>query len=94
MWIGGGFNLPEVNALPEPKGSYMHAKFGGKNDDTKYARSMTPRGFAIATFMANDAGVGKKRPRRTGIYSGPAVAPRPPAAMGKERETLGKRYES
>lgn len=95
IWVGGNFQLPEMAALPKPKGSYMHATFGGKGDDTKYARSMTPRGFSIAVFMANDKAVKPVRNKKVAVYDGPAVAPRKPAVLGaKEREEAGRRYES
>jgi hypothetical protein len=93
VWVGGNFKLPQLAEVPEPKGSYMHQNFGGKSDDTKYARSMTPRGFAIAVFMANDAGVPRRRKPK--LYTGPAVAPRKPSVTGRRaREEAGRAYES
>jgi hypothetical protein len=60
LW--GEFNFPEPTDIVEPKiytnskgkrGSYMWAKLGGKSDKTKELRSVTPKGFAEAFYVAN-----------------------------------------
>lgn len=50
----GKFNpkLP-VNKVEPVEGSKMWAKYGGKSERTKEARSMTPKGFAKAFYLAN-----------------------------------------
>lgn len=51
LWVGNGFELPEVKPVhPEPGYSTQHKKLGGKSLKTKNIRSATPRGFAIAVF--------------------------------------------
>jgi hypothetical protein len=53
LW--GKFNAELPTAMVEPtEGSKMHAKYGGKSQATKNARSETPEGFAYAFFMANN----------------------------------------
>jgi hypothetical protein len=54
LW--GRFNaeLPTAPVAPT-EGSKMWAKYGGKSQATKNARSQTPEGFAYAFFMANNA---------------------------------------
>lgn len=43
-----------VPMVTEPTGySRQHEKLGGKSAKTKQIRSETPRGFALAVFMAN-----------------------------------------
>lgn len=51
LW--GNFNKPEKKPLPvSPEGSWI-MRLGGKSEKTKELRSMTPRGFALAFFNAN-----------------------------------------
>lgn len=60
LW--GKFNEPVKNPV-EPvfyyykngtkRGSYFHVKLGGKSAKTKELRSITPAGFALAFFKAN-----------------------------------------
>jgi hypothetical protein len=53
LW--GNFNADLPTAHVEPtEGSKMWAKYGGKSQATKNARSVTPEGFAYAFFMANN----------------------------------------
>ena len=52
LW--GEFNFPEPTNIVEPiEGSKMWAKYGGRSDKTKEARSETPMGFAYAFYEAN-----------------------------------------
>jgi len=51
LW--GRFTSPEKKELPAIHGSMMWAKYGGKSERTKEARSLTPRGFARAFYKAN-----------------------------------------
>ena len=54
VWAGGGFIQPPINPVHcEPGYSDQHKKLGGKSLKTKNIRSATPRGFAVAVFMAN-----------------------------------------
>ena len=57
LWCGNGFKLPLKVALPAsievPKDFPGHTKLGGKSARTKYIRSLTPRGFAMAIYEAN-----------------------------------------
>jgi hypothetical protein len=54
LW--GRFNADLPIAPVEPvEGSKMWAKYGGKSQATKNARSETPEGFAYAFFQANNA---------------------------------------
>ncbi|WP_078541243.1 PLxRFG domain-containing protein [Thioclava sp. DLFJ5-1] len=54
LW--GRFNGEMPVAPVEPtEGSKMWAKYGGKSQATKNARSVTPEGFAYSFFMANNA---------------------------------------
>jgi N12 class adenine-specific DNA methylase len=53
LW--GKFEAEMPLAPVDPiEGSKMHAKYGGKSQATKNARSVTPEGFAYAFFMANN----------------------------------------
>jgi N12 class adenine-specific DNA methylase len=54
LW--GRFNgdLPIAPVFPS-EGTKMHAKYGGKSQATKNARSATPEGFSYSFFMANNA---------------------------------------
>jgi hypothetical protein len=54
LW--GRFNADLPLAPVEPtEGSKMHMMYGGKSQETKNARSVTPEGFAYSFFMANNA---------------------------------------
>lgn len=54
LWVGNGFNIPEVKPVEVEAGySAQHSKLGGKSVKTKLIRSLTPRGFAKAVFLAN-----------------------------------------
>ena len=60
LWAGGGFVMPERRSVPFAEGqtdgqgqSKAHNKLGGKSDKTKNIRSATPRGFAMAVYLAN-----------------------------------------
>lgn len=55
LWTGNGFVMPKRKPVDIPNGySPMHNKLGGKSLKTKNIRSATPRGFAIATCLANN----------------------------------------
>lgn len=95
LWVGGKFVMPDPAPVDQPtERSPAFMKFGGKGSDTKYIRSMTPRGFAIAVFMANDAAPQRRRARKPAVYRGAGIAPRKPSLIGKERQAAGKNYES
>ncbi|WWD10999.1 DNA methyltransferase [Escherichia phage Phagiculus] len=54
LWTGNGFVMPEdkmVNANSSDNPGW--AKLGGKSARTKMIRSLTPRGFAKALYLAN-----------------------------------------
>jgi hypothetical protein len=54
LWVGNGFKMPEFKPVEVEKGySAQHSKLGGKSAKTKVIRSLTPRGFARAVFLAN-----------------------------------------
>lgn len=54
LWTGGGYRMPPKLPTCKPTGySTQHKKLGGKSKKTKDIRSATPRGFAIANFLAN-----------------------------------------
>lgn len=54
LWTGNGFIMPERWPLPPlDKDNPGHVKLGGKSARTKYIRSLTPRGFANAIYLAN-----------------------------------------
>ena len=54
LWSGYGFTMPEVKHLPPiDHDNPGHVKLGGKSAKTKYIRSLTPRGFAKAIYVAN-----------------------------------------
>ena len=56
LWTGGGWIMPEKRPVkPLPGYSTQYKKLGGKSMKTKNIRSATPRGFAIANFLANSA---------------------------------------
>lgn len=55
LWTGNGFVLPRRSswATPVAGDNPGWAKLGGKSARTKYIRSLTPRGFANALYLAN-----------------------------------------
>ena len=54
LWTGGGFVMPGKIPVACPAGfSAQHTQLGGKSLKTKNIRSATPRGFAMAVFLAN-----------------------------------------
>lgn len=54
IWSGNGFKWPEAAPVDVNDGySDQHKKLGGKSKKTKVIRSLTPRGFARAVFLAN-----------------------------------------
>jgi hypothetical protein len=56
LWTGGNWTMPEKKPVFVPEGySDQFKKLGGKSMKTKNIRSATPRGFAIANFLANSA---------------------------------------
>ena len=56
LWTGGGYNMPPKLPTCKPSGySTQHKMLGGKSKKTKDIRSATPRGFAIANFLANQS---------------------------------------
>jgi hypothetical protein len=54
LWGRFNANLPIAPVEPV-EGSKMHRMYGGKSQETKNARSVTPEGFAYAFFQANNA---------------------------------------
>lgn len=63
-WFGNGFVVPEKRPVPQicdVNGySLQHTKLGGKSPRTKMIRSLTPRGWALAVFEANEPVVRSK----------------------------------
>lgn len=54
LWTGNGFRMPEKKPVAVNDGySDQYKRLGGKSKRTKLIRSLTPRGFARAVFMAN-----------------------------------------
>lgn len=65
LWTGNGFVMPQTDSIPPivveyvkqggmiTRGSPQWGKLGGKSLKTKNIRSATPRGFALAVFLAN-----------------------------------------
>jgi hypothetical protein len=54
IWTGNGFTLPTYAPVEKPHSVFVgHIKLGGKSARTKHLRSLTPRGFAKAVFLAN-----------------------------------------
>ena len=58
LWTGGGFVMPDKVAVDPERyhgNGYSTAmmKLGGKSQRTKDIRSATPRGFALAVYLAN-----------------------------------------
>lgn len=59
IWHGNGFIEPKRNPLSDNEGVMFFWGWrwlGGKSAKTKQLRSLTPRGFARAVFMANHDG--------------------------------------
>lgn len=57
IWGGGGFVMPEKKPGPINIGLFWGWKWlGGDSPKTKQLRSLTPRGFARAVFLANREG--------------------------------------
>lgn len=54
LWTGSEFVMPEPRPVPPLEGSKMHRIPPGPN--RKNLRSATPKGFAVAVFMANESG--------------------------------------
>ena len=54
LWGRFNADLPVAPVAPT-EGSKMHRLYGGKSQETKNARSVTPEGFAYAFFQANNA---------------------------------------
>jgi len=54
IWSGGGFIMPDkLPVAVDPGYSNQFKKLGGKSLRTKNIRSATPRGFAMACWVAN-----------------------------------------
>lgn len=53
LWVGGGFIMPEKKPVPHIGKFWGWAYLGGKSPKTKQLRSLTPRGFAQAVYLAN-----------------------------------------
>jgi len=54
LWVSPKFKFPRRRCVYCPPGySTQHTQLGGKSEKTKQIRSETPRGFAIAVFLAN-----------------------------------------
>ncbi len=54
IWAGGGFVMPEKKPGPVNIGMFWGWRWlGGNSQRTKQLRSLTPRGFARAVFLAN-----------------------------------------
>lgn len=54
-WLFGKFKIPTPLRLePHEKDSPIWKKYGGKSERTKELRSITPKGFAKAFFIANN----------------------------------------
>ena len=54
LWTGNGFVMPSPSFLAPLEGANPGwEKLGGKSARTKYIRSLTPRGFAQAVYVAN-----------------------------------------
>ena len=53
-WLWGRFNIPEKKRLEPLQKEFPGWKnLGGKSERTKMLRSITPRGFAYAFYLAN-----------------------------------------
>jgi len=55
LWCVGGAIAPigDTKALRPVGDSPLHTKLGGKSARTKYIRSLTPRGLALAVYQSN-----------------------------------------
>ena len=55
LWCIGGAIAPigDTGALRPSGDSPLHTKLGGKSARTKYIRSLTPRGLALAVYQSN-----------------------------------------
>ena len=56
LWCSNGANMPlgiTGDNAPLGDANPCHLKLGGKSARTKYIRSLTPRGMAIAIYQAN-----------------------------------------
>ncbi len=55
LWTSDGFKMPERKpvACESFGNSRQHSKLGGRSEKTKTIRSLTPRGFAKAVYLAN-----------------------------------------
>ncbi|EHO5626873.1 DNA cytosine methyltransferase [Salmonella enterica] len=53
IWAGNGFVMPETRPVEHIGKFWGWAYLGGKSERTKQLRSLTPRGFARAVFLAN-----------------------------------------
>ena len=53
LWTGNGFVMPEKRPVPHIGKFWGWAYLGGKSPKTKQLRSLTPRGFAQAVYLAN-----------------------------------------
>jgi len=55
LWTSEGFKMPERKpvACESFGNSRQHSKLGGRSEKTKTIRSLTPRGFAKAVYLAN-----------------------------------------
>ena len=54
LWTGNGFVMPERKVvMPLSRLSKAATKLGGKSEKTKRIRATSPRGFALAVFIAN-----------------------------------------
>lgn len=51
LWVGGGFVMPEPRPVDPVLGSAMHRL--GETKKRAYLRSLSPRGFSKAVFLAN-----------------------------------------
>ncbi|HHP1347165.1 hypothetical protein LUS60_24190 [Raoultella planticola] len=53
IWSGGGFVMPDPKPVPHCGYFWGWKYLGGKSPYTKQLRSLTPRGFSMAVFLAN-----------------------------------------
>lgn len=53
LWAGGGFVMPDKSPVNHIGKFWGWAYLGGVSEKTKQLRSLTPRGFAKAVFLAN-----------------------------------------
>lgn len=56
IWAGNGFVMPEKRPVEHIGKFWGWAYLGGSSARTKQLRSLTPRGFAEAVFLANRGG--------------------------------------